>query len=66
MPLEMIGEIDIFDNFQLQDPYGLSATGEGEVGLAVKRPPGLLDGGLDEPGGDVAAVHVGCDGEFHI
>lgn len=32
LPFEMIGEIDIFDNFQLQDPYGLSATGEGEIG----------------------------------
>ena len=32
LPLEMIGDIDIFDNFQLQDPYGLSATGDGEIG----------------------------------
>jgi len=32
LPLEMIGDIDIFDNFQLQDPYGLSSTGSGEIG----------------------------------
>jgi len=32
LPIDMIDDIDIFDNFQLQDPFGLSATGEGEIG----------------------------------
>jgi hypothetical protein len=30
--MEWIGQIDIFDNFRLQDPYGLSSTGSGESG----------------------------------
>ena len=32
IPLEFIGQIDIFDNFRLQDPYGLSWTKSGELG----------------------------------
>lgn len=32
IPLAWINEIDIFTNFRLQDPFGLSRTGEGESG----------------------------------
>lgn len=32
LPMEMIRDIDIFDNFKLQDPYDIHPTGEGSAG----------------------------------
>jgi len=32
IPLDYIDQIDIFDNFKMHDPYGLSTTGAGETG----------------------------------
>ena len=32
IPLEYINQIEVFDNFRLQDPYGLSWTKSGEIG----------------------------------
>ena len=30
--LDMVDDLEIFDNFQLQDPYGISASGVGDIG----------------------------------
>lgn len=32
MPMDAIDDLDIFDNFKLQDPYGISASGAGNIG----------------------------------
>ncbi len=32
IPMNWIDEFDIFSNFRLQDPFGLSADGSGEIG----------------------------------
>jgi hypothetical protein len=44
IPLAYIDQIEVFDNFRLQDPYGLSWTKEGDLGryyYVLSQTPGL-------------------------